>query len=42
MMTAQLADQIPASGPDTVPYEVMHLGGETAMVVPVSDFYARE
>jgi|SRR5580693_1191068 hypothetical protein len=31
-------DRIPASGPDTVPYEVIYLGGEAAVVVPVSDF----
>jgi len=37
-MTAQPADRIPASGPDTMPYEVIHLGGEAAVVVPVSDF----
>jgi hypothetical protein len=37
-MTAQSADRIPATGPDTVPYEVIHLGGEAAVVVPVSDF----
>lgn len=24
--------------PDTAPYEVVHLGGETAVVVPVTDF----
>jgi hypothetical protein len=28
-----------ASGPDTVPYEVIHLGGEAVVVVmPASDF----
>ena len=38
-MTAQPADRIPATGPDTVPYEVIQLGGEAAVVVvPVSDF----
>jgi len=37
-MTAQSADRIPATGPDTVLYEVIHLGGEAAVVVPVSDF----
>ena len=37
-MTAQLADRIPASGPDTGSYEVIHLGGQAAVVVPVSDF----
>ena len=37
-MTAQPADRIPASGPDTGPYEVIHLGGQAAVVVPVSDF----
>jgi hypothetical protein len=36
-MTAQPADRIPASGPDTVPYEVIQLGGEAAVVVPSSD-----
>ncbi len=35
-MTAQPADRIPASGPDTGSYEVIHLGGHGAMVVPVS------
>jgi hypothetical protein len=34
----QPADQIPASGPDTGSYEVIHLGGQAAVVVPVSDF----
>ncbi len=37
-MTAQPADRIPASGPDTGLYEVIHLGGQAAVVVPVSDF----
>ena len=37
-MTAQPADRIPASGPDTGPYELIHLGGQAAVVVPVSDF----
>ncbi len=37
-MTAQPPDPIPASSPDTVPDEVIHLGGEAAVVVPVSDF----
>jgi hypothetical protein len=37
-MTAQPADQIPASGPDTGSYEVIHLGGQAAVLVPVSDF----
>ena len=37
-MTAQPADRIPASGPDTGPYEVIHLGGQAAVVVPVPDF----
>ena len=32
------ADRIPASGPDTGPHEVIHLGGQAAVVVPVSDF----
>lgn len=36
-MTAQPADRIPASGPDTGSYEVIHLGGQAAVVVPVSD-----
>jgi len=35
-MTAQPADSTPR--PDTGPYEVIHLGGEAAVVVPVSDF----
>ncbi|MGD0609105.1 MAG: hypothetical protein ABSA53_36690 [Streptosporangiaceae bacterium] len=37
-MTAQPADRIPASGPDTESYEVIHLGGKAAVVVPVPDF----
>jgi|HubBroStandDraft_1064217.scaffolds.fasta_scaffold10445_3 hypothetical protein len=37
-MSAQPADRIPASGPDTGSYEVIHLGGQAAVVVPVSDF----
>ena len=32
-MTAQ-----PAPGPDTGSYEVIHLGGQAAVVVPVGDF----
>jgi hypothetical protein len=35
-MTAQPAD--PAPVPDTGSYEVIHLGGEAAVVVPVADF----
>lgn len=35
-MTAQPADPMP--GPDTGPYEVIHLGGQAAVVVPVTDF----
>jgi hypothetical protein len=37
-VTAQPADRIPASGPDTGSYEVIHLGGQAAVVVPRSDF----
>jgi hypothetical protein len=37
-MTAEPTDPIPASGPDTGSYEVIHLGGQAAVVVPVSDF----
>ncbi|MGH3199022.1 MAG: hypothetical protein ACRDNT_24570 [Streptosporangiaceae bacterium] len=37
-MTAQPADRIPATGPGTGPYEVIHLGGQAAVVVPVADF----
>jgi hypothetical protein len=33
-MTAQPA----APGPDTGPYEVIHLGSQAAVVVPVTDF----
>jgi hypothetical protein len=33
-MTAQPV----ASGPDTGSYEVIHLGGQAAVVVPVADF----
>jgi hypothetical protein len=36
-MTAQPVDRIQASGPDTGSYEVIHLGGQAAVVVPVSD-----
>lgn len=32
-MTAQ-----PAGPSDAIPYEVIHLGGEAAVVVPVADF----
>jgi len=32
------ADEIPANGPDTGSYEVIHLGGQAAVMVPVSDF----
>lgn len=35
-MTAQPAD--PAPVPDTGSYEVIHLGGEAAVVVPVNEF----
>ena len=35
-MTAPPAD--PAPGPDTGSYEVIHLGGQAAVVVPVTDF----
>ena len=37
-MTAQPAGRIPVTGPDTGPYEVIHLGGQAAVVVPVPDF----
>ena len=37
-MGAQPADRIPASDPDTGSYEVIHLGGQAAVVVAVSDF----
>ena len=37
-MSAQPAGRIPASDLDTGPYEVIHLGGQAAVVVPVSDF----
>ena len=37
-MTAQPADEIPTNGPDTGSYEVIHAGGQAAVVVPVSDF----
>jgi hypothetical protein len=37
-MTAQPADRIQASDPGAGPYEVIHLGGQAAVVVPVSDF----
>jgi hypothetical protein len=35
-VTAQPAD--PAPGPDTGSYEVIHLGGQAAVVVPLADF----
>jgi hypothetical protein len=35
-MTAQPIE--PASGPDTGSYEVIHLGGQAAVVVPLADF----
>lgn len=35
-MTARPADSMP--GLDTGPYEVIHLGGQAAVVVPVADF----
>jgi hypothetical protein len=35
-MTAQPADPTPV--PDTGSYEVIHLGGEAAVVVPVADY----
>lgn len=35
-MTAEPADRTP--GLDTGPYEVIHLGGQAAVVVPVADF----
>jgi hypothetical protein len=35
-MTAQPSG--PAPGPDTGSYEVIHLGGHAAVVVPVADF----
>jgi hypothetical protein len=37
-MTAQPAGRIPVAGPDTGPYEVIHLGGQAAVIVPVSDY----
>ena len=37
-MTAQPAGRIPVTGPDTGPYQVIHLGGQAAVVVPLSDF----
>jgi hypothetical protein len=37
-MSAQPADRIPASRPDTGSYAVIHRGGQAAVVVPVSDF----
>jgi hypothetical protein len=35
-MTAQPIE--PAPGPDTGSYEVIHLGGQAAVVVPLADF----
>jgi hypothetical protein len=37
-VTAQPVDRIPTSGPDAGSYEVIHIGGQAAVVVPVSDF----
>jgi hypothetical protein len=37
-MSAQPADRILAGDPDTGSYEVIHLGGQAAVVVPLSDF----
>ena len=37
-MSAQPADRIPAYDPGTGSYEVIHLGGQAAVVVPVFDF----
>ena len=37
-MTARSAGRVPSAGPDTGPYEVIHLGGQAAVVVPVADF----
>jgi hypothetical protein len=37
-MGAQPAGRIPGSDLDTGPYEVIHLGGQAAVVVPLSDF----
>ena len=37
-MTAQPAGPMPVTSPDTGSYEVIHLGGQAAVVVPVSDF----
>jgi hypothetical protein len=36
-MTAQPADPVPGS--DTGSYDVIHLGGQAAVVVPVADFW---
>ena len=33
-----MAAEPAAPGPDTGPYEVIHLGGQAAVVVPVADF----
>ena len=35
-MTAQPIEPVP--GPDTGSYEVIHLGGQAAVVVPLADF----
>jgi hypothetical protein len=37
-MTAQPTDPAAAAGPDTAPYETIHLGELAAVVVPVADF----
>jgi hypothetical protein len=41
-MTAQPADRIPASGPDTGLYEVIHRGGQAAVVVRLPALQALE
>lgn len=39
-MTAQPVDpqQTPAPGPGTDPFEVIHLGGQAAVIVPLAEF----
>jgi len=35
-MSAEAVDPVPA--PDAAPYEVIHLGGQSAVVVPMADY----
>jgi hypothetical protein len=37
-MSTQPTGPAPGTGPDTTPYETIHLGGRAAVVVPLADF----